>query len=133
MIAGVADTHTVIWYLAADARLSEAARTFIDSAAANGDQIGISAITLVEMVYLIERSRIPAQRFTDLARELAKPDSMFAELVLDLKIARAVTRIRTQEIPEIADRVIAATALQYKVAVISRDRKIALSNLKTIW
>ncbi len=34
MIAGVADTHTVIWYLFDDARLSAAAGAFIDQAAA---------------------------------------------------------------------------------------------------
>ncbi len=46
MIAGVADTHTVIWYLFDDARLSAAAGTFIDQAAANGERIGVSPITL---------------------------------------------------------------------------------------
>ena len=34
MIAGVADTHTAIWHLFDDPRLSQAARKFIDDAAA---------------------------------------------------------------------------------------------------
>ncbi len=50
MLRAVADTHTVIWYLYDDARLSEIARTTIEGTLAAGDQIGISAITLAEIV-----------------------------------------------------------------------------------
>ncbi len=55
MLRAIADTHTVIWYIFADKRLSEAARMFIEETTAAGDQIGCSSITLAEMVYLIER------------------------------------------------------------------------------
>jgi len=58
MPRAVADTHTVVWYLYDDARLSLAARTWIEDAAAAGEQIAISAITLAEMIYLIEKGRI---------------------------------------------------------------------------
>ena len=54
MLRAVADTHTVIWYLFADERLSATAHTTIEEAAANGDQIAFSAITLAEIVYLSE-------------------------------------------------------------------------------
>jgi hypothetical protein len=37
MIASVADTHTALWYLFDDPRLSAAAGEFIDQAAAAGD------------------------------------------------------------------------------------------------
>jgi PIN domain nuclease of toxin-antitoxin system len=60
MIAGVADTHTVIWYLLKDPRLSDKARRFIDDAAATGNEIMISPITLAEIVYLVEKNRVPA-------------------------------------------------------------------------
>jgi hypothetical protein len=36
MISGVADTHTAIWYLFNDDRLSIASSDFIDKAAAEG-------------------------------------------------------------------------------------------------
>ena len=52
MLVGVADTHAVIWYLHADPRLSSTAKDFIEATATNGDQIGLSSITLIEMVYL---------------------------------------------------------------------------------
>ena len=37
------------------------------------------------------------------------------------------------KIPNLPDRIIAATALYAKVPVISRDRKIKLSSIQTIW
>ena len=58
MIAGVADTHTALWYLFGDSRLSRRAKKFIDQAAAARRLIEISPISLAEIVYLIETSRI---------------------------------------------------------------------------
>ena len=61
-IAGIADTHTAIWYLYDDLRLSPAARAFIEDDRERGDTIGLSAITLAEIVYLAEKARIPPTR-----------------------------------------------------------------------
>ena len=60
MIVAVADTHAAIWYLFSDPRLGKAASAFIDDTIAKGNHIGVSAITLAEMVYLVEKARIPA-------------------------------------------------------------------------
>jgi PIN domain nuclease of toxin-antitoxin system len=38
-LRAVADTHSVIWYLHADRRLSRAARAAFEEAAAAGDQV----------------------------------------------------------------------------------------------
>jgi PIN domain nuclease of toxin-antitoxin system len=54
MLCAIADTHSIIWYLFGDQRLSQDARAFMEKAAAEGNQIGISAITLAEMVYLVK-------------------------------------------------------------------------------
>jgi len=62
MIAGVADTHTALWYLFNDARLSVAAGDFIDQAAAAGSRMVVSSISLAEIVYLIEKNRLPGER-----------------------------------------------------------------------
>ena len=55
MIVAIADTHAIIWYLYEDSRLSKRADEFIEAAYKRGDQIGVSSITLIEMVYLIEK------------------------------------------------------------------------------
>jgi len=68
MIAGVADTHTAIWHLFDDPRLSQAARKFIDDAAEARQKIALSPISLAEVVYLIEKRRPPMAAYTDLRK-----------------------------------------------------------------
>lgn len=58
MIAAIADTHTALWYIFADSRLSATGRNLIDEAAAHGDRVGVSVISLAEIVYLVEKHRI---------------------------------------------------------------------------
>jgi PIN domain nuclease of toxin-antitoxin system len=55
MLAAVADTHTAIWYVYRDDRLSAQAKQCIDDAAEQGTYIGVSVISLIEIVYLIEK------------------------------------------------------------------------------
>jgi PIN domain nuclease of toxin-antitoxin system len=59
--AGVADTHTTLWYLFGDPRLSAQAKQFIDQAAADRRSIEVSPISLAEIVYLVEKESCPIQ------------------------------------------------------------------------
>ena len=72
MIAGVADTHTALWYLLKNPRLSATARQFMDDAAAAGHDIGLSPISLAEIVYLVEKNRLPASAYHELKNALAE-------------------------------------------------------------
>ncbi len=60
MIAAVADTHTALWYLFRNPRLSDTARGFMDDAANAGHDIALSPISLAEIVYLVEKDRLPS-------------------------------------------------------------------------
>jgi PIN domain nuclease of toxin-antitoxin system len=133
MLAAIADTHAAIWYLYADPRLSRNADAFMQMAEVRGDQIGLSSITFVEMVYLIEKGRIAAEGLSRLARIIAEPDGAFTEIPVDLKVARALSQIDAASVPDMPDRIIAATALLRGVPIISRDDKIRHSGLTTIW
>jgi len=44
-----------------------------------------------------------------------------------------MTEISRQDLPDLPDRVIAATALFYSVPVLSRDGRIRSLDIKTIW
>lgn len=133
MIVAVADTHTVIWYLEADARLSVPARAYLERTVEQGQEIAISAITFVEMVYLIEKGRIAPEQFTELAFALGDTASIFVEIPVDIRVVRALARMDGLQIPDMPDRIIAATAALLNVPIISRDSRIRLSNLQTIW
>jgi PIN domain nuclease of toxin-antitoxin system len=56
MIVAIADTHASIWYLFSGPRLGNAASSFFDNTILKGDHIGVSAISIVEMIYLMEGS-----------------------------------------------------------------------------
>jgi PIN domain nuclease of toxin-antitoxin system len=66
VIAGVADTHASLWYLLRNSRLSEAARRFMDHAAEAGHDIVLSSISLAEIVYLVEKNRLPPSAYEEL-------------------------------------------------------------------
>ncbi len=119
--------------LSLDPRLSGRAKSFLDNAHAQGQQVAVSAVSFVEMVYLIEKGRIPPQRFGQLAGLVSGGGTLFVEVPLDLKIARALARVDVSQIPDMPDRIIAATALHLDVPLISRDGKIQLSSLTTLW
>lgn len=133
MIVAIADTHTAIWYLFSDPRLGKAASAFIDDTTAAGDHIGVSAISIAEMVYLIEKGRIPANALNDLHAATADPNAVLRHVPLDENIAMKMAEVPRNELPDLPDRVIAATALFYGVPVLSRDGRIRASAIRTIW
>jgi len=81
MIAGVADTHTALWHLFDDARLSAAAAAFINEAATARHKVAISTISLAEVVYLVEKNRLPPSAYEELMHALADPEHVFTEAI----------------------------------------------------
>jgi PIN domain nuclease of toxin-antitoxin system len=131
MIRVVADTHALIWALLGDPRLSAAARSALS--VTGSDQVGVSAITLVEIVYLEEKRRIPPGVFARISDVLAAPAGVLAEVPVDATVVQAMSRVPRDGISDMPDRIIAATALHLGVPLVSRDAKIQASNVTTIW
>jgi len=129
----VADTHALLWYLYNDPRLSTTAGTLMDATDTAGDQIAISAIVLAEVVYLIEKNRIDTAALDRILAAFNRKDSTLVEIPLDCWIIQAMRRIDRARVPDLPDRIVAATALHLGVPVISRDRKIQSSTVATIW
>lgn len=133
MIAGVADTHTALWNLFDDARLSAIARDFIDKAAAERHRIAVSSISLAEVVYLIEKNRLPPSAYDDLKSALSDPDNVLKEAPFTVQIVDALRQVPRADIPDMPDRIVAATAVYFGVPVISRDGRIRASGVQTVW
>jgi PIN domain nuclease of toxin-antitoxin system len=133
MLCAVADTHAIIWYIFADARLSKTAVNTFEQIATEGNQIAFSSITLAEIVYLSERGRINVDTLKLLLEAINKDNALLVEIPFDQKIAKCLKQVDRTQIPELCDRIIAATGVYLNVPIISRDHKIQMSDLKTIW
>ncbi len=133
MIRAIADTHTTIWYLLADPRLSSNARTAIDAAASANAHIGVSSISLVEIVYLQEKGRIGPTTLASVLAELWRAAAVLVEVPVEATIVQAMARLPRSEVPELADRVIGATGLHFGVPVLTRDTDLTRSTVPTLW
>lgn len=106
---------------------------FIDKSALAGSQIGISSISLAEIVYLIEKNRLPANAYADLKAALNDPEHVFKQAPFTVEIVDAMKQVVRADVPDMPDRIVAATAVYFGVPVISRDGKIRASNVQSIW
>src|SRR5687768_10476322 len=100
MSAVVADTHAIIWYLASSSRLSAVARTAMNAAS----EILLSSISLVEIVYLVEKGRLPTSALGDLDAELNRASTTLRVVPLDRDVARAVALVTRADVPDLPDR-----------------------------
>lgn len=132
-MAAVLDTHAAIWYLLDARSLSASAASLIDQASAQGNPVYLPSICLVEVVYLVERDRVPADAFDRLRAELNRERPAFRIAALDVGVAESVARVSRSAVPDMPDRIIAATALHLNLPLVTRDRRIQSAGLKTVW
>lgn len=131
----LADTHAIVWYLADPTQLSAAATTALTSAEASG-RIWVSAITFVELVYLVEKGKLPQAVPTELWRVVRDPAEPVEAIPLALDTAAILDQIPRDTVPDMPDRVIAATALARALPLVSADSKIrslTVPGLTVVW
>jgi len=133
MIAAIADTHAAIWYVFGDPRLSVDAKNFFERSAVRSSKVGVSTITVAEAVYLSEKGRVPAATVPLLLGMLRSREGVLQELPLTGEIVEAMQHVGRDRVPDLPDRLIAATALHFNVPVITRDREIQRAGLQTVW
>jgi len=133
-MAVVLDTHAVIWYLSDSKQLSSTARLIITTEEKNGESIFVSAISLVEVIYLAERGRLPLTALQSLENALGDPMGSMVIAPLDAEVAKAVQKISRISVPDMPDRIIAATAVHLNADLVTRDRRLhaALGN-RSVW
>jgi PIN domain nuclease of toxin-antitoxin system len=134
MTSVVADTHTLIWYVFDLQRLSEAALTALEQAVNTGNPIYVSAITVIEIAYLVEKGRFAEEVLTRILNALDDPNVGIILVPLDRNISGAIRQIDRVTVPDMPDRIIAATAFSLGIPLVTRDLRIqALTTIKTIW
>ena len=123
-----------IWYFANSPEMSALAAQTIDNAVANGDAVILSAISIVEIIYLIDKGKLVPQTLSRLMQYLKLPNSSFITQDVTEGIAQTLAQIPRLIVPDMPDRIIAATALHLNLPLVTKDRKIqALQSIQTIW
>jgi PIN domain nuclease of toxin-antitoxin system len=134
MSAVVADTHTIIWFSTRARELSVTARAALVNAEQSGYPIYVPTIVVVELRYLIEKGTITQSEYDLIVNTLRDPTKAASAQPLDLNVAEVLTQIPRATVPDMPDRIVAATALALGVPLVTRDQKIrALTNVTTIW
>jgi len=135
MASVVADTHALIWYILYPEKLSSKALFALRQAANQEDSsIYLSAISIVEIGYLVEKYRLPEVVWTLLNEAINDDETGIIVTPVDSDIGFAIRRIARASVPDMPDRIIAATALHLNLPLISRDEKILkLTEIETIW
>ena len=126
----ILDTHAWLWWNNESSNLSNSARTAIDLT----DAIGISAMSCWEVAMLAGKSRIELSMDVEAWINLALEHPKVRLLPLTPQIAVLSTRLPGNFHGDPGDRLIVATALNHKVPLISKDRKIQeWGYLQVIW
>ncbi|MBE9199286.1 MULTISPECIES: type II toxin-antitoxin system VapC family toxin [unclassified Nodularia (in: cyanobacteria)] len=134
MTSVVADTHTLIWYVFDLQRLSAEALTALEQAVNTGNPIYVSAITIIEIAYLVEKGRFAEEVLTRILNALDDPNIGILLVPLDRNVSGAIRQIDRVTVPDMPDRIIAATAFSLSIPLVTRDLRIqALTTIKTIW
>lgn len=134
MSSVVIDTHTLIWYLEQSPKISRTAIDILDQATRDDFPIFIASITLVELIYLVEKKRLGAFSLDQLLTDLATPESPFSIVPLTLEVVQSLQRIPKVQVPDMPDRIIAAAAHSLNIPLITCDHKIlACPAIQTIW
>ena len=129
----VADTHALVWYLSRDERLSSRALLALRETVSAGGTLFVSAVSLVEILYLVEKGRLPGETLLRAYEAVTEPGGPIIALPVDLSVCRAMEAIPRDAVPDMPDRIIAATALSMRLPLVTRDGRIRASGLETVW
>jgi PIN domain nuclease of toxin-antitoxin system len=133
MIGVMADTHALLWHLFEPAQLSELAISSLRATIRAGETIYASTISIIEVCYLVEKHRLPSEAYDNLVLAFHDVEIALMLLPVDEDVALAIERIPRDVVPDLPDRIIAATALTHNLPLVTADRKIRALRIPTIW
>jgi PIN domain nuclease of toxin-antitoxin system len=150
VIAGsslLADTMTLIWYVLAPEKLSAPARDALLAEVDAARPILVSAYSIVELVYLVEKGALTAAEFDEVRKVLDDPDGPFVVTPVTYDGARLVSSIPRVicapgsaqiENNDPGDRIIAATAVDLGLQLVTSDKKLralpsTITDLDVLW
>ena len=127
----LADTVAIIRFVSKSGSIGARALTILKDADSASTTIIISVMSLVEVLYLSEKSRVKL-KLSDLMNRI-KNHNNYRIIDLDTNILQTAEKISSKNL-ELHDRLIVATAVYLKVPILTSDKIIRESKLtETIW
>lgn len=127
----VTDTHSLVWYMTNDPRLSTKAKVIFQKADNFQDHIFIPCIVFFELLYLAEKKRIIGDFDSFLAMVSSSKNYRIEPLCLP--IIEKSKRIPRDKVADPWDRLIAATSMHLDVPLISKDENLREIGLEVVW
>ncbi len=116
----VLDTHVLIWYFIGSKRLRSALKDKIDETRNRNSRLLVPTIVLVEALDVAEKGKAQFD-FSEMLRLIRQEGDFeivsFTPEILD-------KAIQVQDVPELHDRIIVATARFYDAGILTKDRII---------
>lgn len=125
----ITDTQCLLWYLSDDRRLPRAPGRIFRNADRGDAQILVPSIVLVEVIFLAHRRRVSELLLARVLQLADDPDATISVVPLDMAVVHAVADFGPAAVPELADRVIAATARALNLPLLTVDHAIVQSGL----
>ncbi len=123
------DTVAVIRYFSGIGKIGKKAKSIFDMKTDNENRLVISVVSLMEILYLSEKSRIPINLKETLKQMKISPIYMVADLTSEV-----IQVAETVDFAELHDRLILATAKWLDIPVISSDSRFhSVKDIQVIW
>lgn len=119
----VIDTHVLIWYFIGSKRLKPALREKIDEIRNRNGRLLVPTIVLAEALDVAEKGRVEFD-FAAMQRVI-REEPEFEIISFSPEIFNTVAQV--QNVPELHDRIIVATARFYGAGILTKDREILAS------
>ena len=124
------DTVALVRHLRAARGLGQRARRILRQADRGQHRVFISGVTMMEILYLSEKGRIPIDLSS--VRNLLATGDNYGVVPVDMDIVATAAQI--DDVPELHDRLIVATAKWLGVVILTSDPVISASkHAETIW
>lgn len=81
----------------------------------------------------MERNRLPQEAGQRLEVEMNDPASGLQVFPVDLEVAKALSQVSRDSIPDMPDRIVSATALFLDLPRVTQDNRIQSAGIQTVW
>jgi len=127
----VTDTHSLVWYMTSDSKLSTKAKGIFQKVDNFEDYIFIPCVVFFELLYLVEKKKIVAD--FDSFPVMVSPSKNYTIEPLCLPIIEKSRRIPRERVADPWDRLIAATSMHLNFPLITRDETLREIGLEVVW